>query len=199
MNYHYIRQARYTKGFIAPFILIIVALLLAGGAYVFTQTKPVGQTVTTNPTPTQTTPETQTTASQTADWKTYTNTQYGFTVNYPSNWVSKGYWSENGCFFYVAFGLASSVDSKPLATLRIYPSKNSLDAFVKNIAVSGNWQNTTFGGVMAKEIVTIGQGSKPFILVASVKGSQSYQLASTVFGDNIDTVEKMSSTFKFNP
>jgi hypothetical protein len=49
MNYHYIRQAQYKKGFIAPLILIIVAVLvLGGGAYVYTQQKPINPPVTEN-------------------------------------------------------------------------------------------------------------------------------------------------------
>jgi hypothetical protein len=77
MNYH--------KGFIAPLFLALIAILLiGGGVYVFIQTKPTSQEVTENPTPAQTTPPTQTSNSQMADWKTYTNTQYSFTFKYPS-------------------------------------------------------------------------------------------------------------------
>lgn len=81
------------KGFIVPLLLIIVAILLAGGgAYFYTQTKSenppvvedVGlpQATSTTQTTSQTAPVAQTSNSQTIDWKTYTNTQYGFQLDY---------------------------------------------------------------------------------------------------------------------
>lgn len=57
------------KGFIAPLLLALIAILLiGGGTYVYMQKKQVSQPV----------------AEQTSGWKTYTNTQYGFEVKYPS-------------------------------------------------------------------------------------------------------------------
>src|SRR5680860_134351 len=56
------------KGFISPLLLALIAvLILGGGAYVYMQNKPDSQFATT----------------QTSDWKTYTNTQYGFEFKYP--------------------------------------------------------------------------------------------------------------------
>ena len=85
------------RGFIVPLLLVIIALLIAGGgAYVYTQTphatqSPVTETTTTKqpavvaPT-TQSTLTAQTSDSQTAEWKTYTNTIQGFSFKYPSSW-----------------------------------------------------------------------------------------------------------------
>ena len=67
------------KGFIAPLILIIIAVLVfGGGAYVYTQTKQVNQSVTATSTA-------QTVNSQTSDWKTYTNYAFGFSIKLPPN------------------------------------------------------------------------------------------------------------------
>ena len=191
------------KGF-ANIALIVLVVILAGVAGYFALVKksePVAQQTTPPPTTTQTpTPQqpSPTPINETASWKTYKNDTYSFEVKYPSDWTSKGFWSENGGFFYVAFGTANSIDSKPLATLRVYPNQTTLDKFIKYFDyVGGTWKNVTLGGVVAKEIVSTGQNSKQFILTASVKNSYGFELASTVFGDNVDTVRKMNSTFQF--
>lgn len=69
MNYHYIRQAQYKKGFISPLLLALIAvILIGGGAYVYVQATKQG-------TP-PVTPTTQTTSTaQTSEWKIYTNSE----------------------------------------------------------------------------------------------------------------------------
>lgn len=183
-------------------IAVIVAIIVVGGYFVLTrEQKPVTEQTTPPPATTENSTSQQpspTPINETANWKIYKSNTYSFEVKYPSDWTSKGYWSENGGFFYAAFGIANSIDSKPLATLRIYPNQTTLEKFIKYFDyVSGSWKDTILGGVTAKEVVSIGQDSKQFILIASVKNSYGYELASTVFGDNVDTVRKMSSTLKF--
>lgn len=191
------------KGF-ANIILVVVIVVLVGavGYFAFVKkSEPVAQQTTPPPantqTPTQQQPSPTPVVNETANWKIYTSDTYNFEVKYPSDWTSKGYWSENGGFFYVAFGTANSIDSKPLATLRVYPNQTTLDKFIKYFDyISGTWNNTTLGGSPAKEVVSIGQNSQQFILTASVKNAYGYELASTVFGNNVDTVRKMNSTFQ---
>jgi hypothetical protein len=68
------------KGFIAPLLLaLIVIMLIGGGVYVYQQNKQANQ-------PTTAISTTQTPNSQTADWKTYTNTKYGYSLQYPNDW-----------------------------------------------------------------------------------------------------------------
>lgn len=76
------------KGFATP-ILILVALLILGGlsgAYFLGKSSapktPVQSTVTPKSQPTQT-------ADETANWKTYTNTKYGFSFKYPQVFTVK--------------------------------------------------------------------------------------------------------------
>ena len=58
------------KGFIAPLLLALIALLLiGGGAYVYVQNKEISQNV----------------VVQNSDWKTYANSQYGFEFQYKNN------------------------------------------------------------------------------------------------------------------
>ncbi len=193
------------KGF-ENIILIAVIVILVGavGYFAFVKkSEPVAQQTTPPPTNTQSpVPQqpspTPVVVNETANWKTYKSDTYNFEVKYPSDWTSKESWSENGGFYYVAFGTSNSIDSKPLATLRIYPNQTTLDKFIKYFDyIGGTWKNATLGGLIAKEVVSVGQNSKQFILTASVKNSYGYELASTVFGDNVDTVKKMNSTFQF--
>ncbi len=137
-------------------------------------------------------------SADTSTWKTYTNTQYGFGIKYPSDWVPKGSWSENGGFFFVAFGVANTIDTKPLSTLRIYPNQTTLDKFIKYFDyLIGNWFDFNLNKVAGKAIESIGENSKPITIIVSVKNSYGYELASTVFGDYGGIVRTMGSTFKF--
>ncbi len=190
------------KGFVNIVLVVVIALLMGTvGYFAFVKkSEPVTQqptlpTTTQTPTPQQPSP---TPINETANWKTYKNDTYGFEVKYPSDWTSKGSWSENGGFFYVAFGTTDSIDSKPLATLRVYLNQTTLDKFVKSFDyISETWKDTALDGVVAKEVISTGQNSRQFILTASVRNSYGFELASTVFGDNVDTVRKMNSTFQF--
>jgi hypothetical protein len=75
-----------SKSFPLKWILILIIFILIGGGatyYVANQSqKPASssnQTPTTAPSPTPT-------PDPTSDWKTYTNTKYGYSVKYPSDW-----------------------------------------------------------------------------------------------------------------
>ena len=75
------------KGF-ANIILVIVILALLGavGYFVFVKkSEPITQQPT--PTPTQTKTPVSPTPAPTANWKTYTNSQYGFEFKYPATFV----------------------------------------------------------------------------------------------------------------
>ena len=176
--------------------------MLAGAAGYFAlveKSEPTAESSTPTPTQTGTTVfPTPIGDPEMAFWKNYRNDAYSFDIKYPSDWTAKGYWSETGGFFYVAFGIANTINSKPLVTLKVYPNQTTLDKFIKYFDyLSGSWKDTTLNNVAAREIISVGQNSKQFILIASVKNVFGYGLESTVFGDNIDTVRKMSSTFKF--
>lgn len=79
------------KGFIIPLLIVVIAVLAIGaGVYVFEQgkTKQVEQQSTTNnqTIPTSTSQATTPSANQYAEWKTYSNTVYHYSIKYPNNW-----------------------------------------------------------------------------------------------------------------
>jgi len=95
------------KGFALSLLIVIIAtLLIGGGAYVYVQNKQASQPAAENSTA-QATSTTQTSNSQTADWKTYTNTKYGFEIKYPT------IWNANPCQdFYIRFGTPGEIKAK---------------------------------------------------------------------------------------
>lgn len=87
------------KGFISPLLLALIAVLLVGGgAYVYVllgiSDNSLNDNICTGPncfginkvSTTTPTSEQSISTAQTAGWKKYTNAQYGFSVNYPSDW-----------------------------------------------------------------------------------------------------------------
>ncbi|MDO8604012.1 MAG: hypothetical protein Q7K40_01200 [bacterium] len=98
------RQAQYKKGFIAPLLLALITLLLiGGGAYVYVQKNQSNQPVTATSTTKTVIPNDKGTngedhtgsgaqallKQQTAGWKMYTNSQYGFSFQYPPTLLLK--------------------------------------------------------------------------------------------------------------
>lgn len=68
-----------SRGFILPILIVIIALLLAGGAYIYTQKDQYSAIQDSKIAST-----TQAVDFQTAEWNTYTNVQYGFSLQHPS-------------------------------------------------------------------------------------------------------------------
>lgn len=75
------------KGLAPIIIILIVVAILAGGILAW-QCGWISKTPTPTPTSTPTpTPTPTSTPDETADWKTYTNEEYGFEVKYPDSWI----------------------------------------------------------------------------------------------------------------
>lgn len=143
---------------------------------------------------------------ETQKWKIYQNNQYGFTIKYPPEWIHTAYFSEQGGFFYIAFGLARTIDSEPLIVMRIYPHQTTLEKFMRYFIgsfeyyVKDDFKSTLVDNVPAKEVISLTQNSQPFILVVFVKEGYGYEFETTGFGEGektINTARKMLSTFKF--
>ncbi len=59
---------------IGVIIIVVVAVILFGGVFAYEQHANSKSLVTTN--------------VKTSNWKTYTNTQYGYEIKYPTNWIA---------------------------------------------------------------------------------------------------------------
>src|SRR2546423_1560041 len=74
------------KGFSPVFVILAVVVIIAGGAYYLgTHQNTAPATVSQRsdkPAPTKTVSP----LDQTANWKTYTNSKYGFLIRYPGDW-----------------------------------------------------------------------------------------------------------------
>ncbi len=65
-------------------IIVIVILAIIGGAFLLMQKPKTSAT------------DVQSSTTQTADWKTYTNTDYGFEMMLPQNWEQRNLTTSNG-------------------------------------------------------------------------------------------------------
>ncbi|HCH59374.1 MAG TPA: hypothetical protein DEV73_02020 [Candidatus Zambryskibacteria bacterium] len=93
------------KGFIVPVLLAVIAVLaIGGGVYIYNKEKAEAPaTVDTSTQQTNTETPSVNTQADTSNWKTYTNTQYGFEFKYPANGYKFGAVNSNDTF---AFGLS---------------------------------------------------------------------------------------------
>jgi hypothetical protein len=75
----------YQKGFVVPLLISIIAILIiGGGVYIYSNKKVENNTpvVVNSNLPAQS----NQTSTTTSDWKTYTNTTYGYSIKYPADW-----------------------------------------------------------------------------------------------------------------
>ena len=68
-------------------IAIIAVLVIGGGIYVYEQNKSQQPTANDQIVATSTNQTTNSVTNKTVAWKTYTDTKYGFSVRYPSDWT----------------------------------------------------------------------------------------------------------------
>ena len=126
------------KGFIVPLLSAFVVLLVIGGGYFYVKNKNIQNKEISKNTVSTTTNET----NDTSDWKTYSNTEQNFQIEYPSEWVytvtlNKGQSADSltGQFFAINWG----------SSLGIGVWKNSAlnDLLLKSPNVSSQKQTTT--------------------------------------------------------
>jgi hypothetical protein len=155
------------KGFIAPLILIIIALVvLGGGAYVYTQNKQANppanenvalpQATSTIPVTNQKTSTQQVPDSQTADWKTYTNTKYGFEFKFSPE--LKGNTSGDGFAGSVSgnsVNLMVTVIDKDSAPVPNMPSRSIIVASVKSVEYYSNENKVIYIPISANKQIKI--------------------------------------------
>lgn len=203
------------KGFVLPLLLIIIAaLLVAGGAYVYVQNKQTNQ-MSDVTLPDQTTPTAQTSNTQTADWKTYTNSQYSFSFQYPANLEFNSYESSPGVFTFqvsktktptriecnTEFSFSGSVFDKKIVSTSIVSDtvkrqyNDSLSYTQENIGGKVVMvEKKTLGVCGSGDIITWTEPSGRFVVLFNLQPSE-VDLSS----DYKNTYNQILSTFKFNP
>jgi len=214
------------KGF-ANIALIVVIVILVGavGYFAFVnKSEPItGQPT---PTPTQTNTAvspTPTPQGETANWKTYRDTTYGFGIKYPSNWNLKNnvlsFSTKNG--YTATFGvegISPTTKDFTIDEMRKEYDRTSGDnprapkaaEILKNIFI-GSEAGLEWAGIACEQgnpcyaryefysNSTWRKGFKFYLVVPNLKSgdvNSSYD-PRPLFSDDITTVRKALSTFKF--
>ncbi|PIT89225.1 MAG: hypothetical protein COU27_01445 [Candidatus Levybacteria bacterium CG10_big_fil_rev_8_21_14_0_10_36_7] len=182
------------------FVLIIVVMILSsGGTYLTlkskitpTPTPPVPITEISSPT---LSPDlyTEETRSATANWQTYTNRKYGYSIKYPNDWKIQEKDNLQGLALFI---------------LTIYgPSQNTLlDIWVNNMdwqqaenELKGKAKQISLNGIMAYE-EKVSKTSRTYTFPSKVSG----QIVQILFSpspksplEEIKALDQILSTFKF--
>ena len=120
------------KGF-TPLLIILLFILVTLGGYLIYQNQ-------FKATPAQPTPQPTADQVETANWKTYTNNELGFSIKYPvdAKFTQGGYYSVDGIFVPQpnAISLTTTVDKEETKTL-------GREGFQLTISVDGNKEDKT--------------------------------------------------------
>ena len=207
----YIRQ----KGFVELLIIGIVLLLaVAGGAYYFGTQKSQAP-VTSSPSPiaqvsllpTPIPDETANPDSIGANWKTYTDSKYNYSINYPPDWKTEtmeyGVYLGKASVGGYAYGEAS-------VGVGVLPSTLSIEEYLSryNNSFSGSSPKRvgtfTIGGSLGEkwDINTYQSPNTDSFVVFLTRNDQTYYVSKSMF--NIDQarehnkeVDQVISTFRF--
>lgn len=131
------------------------------------------------------------TVDSTANWKTYTNTQYGFSFKYPENGVIKDA-NYTGSLSSVVLSNTDNID------ITFYVNKDDY-AFT---GLDKSPINTKVGGINAS-LVSVPTGQNPAQELVLIKNNDLYYTIQFVWGEDtnkelLDTFNQILSTFKFS-
>ncbi len=135
-------KAHGKKGFLLPLLIIIIAVLVIGvGIYFYSKNKARAPRIVSETTATST----QTTTTQVSDWKTYSNSKYGFQFSYPKDLVNlteypKGQDCKQKDSYSVNDVLAASINDGQFTVYVICQPLNDI--------VISTRQNVSYGGTV---------------------------------------------------
>lgn len=174
-------------------IILLAAILIGGGAYFFKQqAKPASKS---------------TVVDATANWKTYTNTQYGFEIKYPQGWAEVK--PNDPTYGVILRNSDEKSNSDYWLSIIVMNSFSKNNEGGKNL---NNWlanvRKVDEKNINFKEVLIAGQ--KAFRLTSSpttqspgnitydfAKGNEGYTIQALYVKQSDGTGEKMLSTFKF--
>jgi len=143
---------------------------------------------------------------QTADWKTYTNTQYGFEIKYPSDWkvviperspmsIFSALWEQPNKGFEEPYIMTLGIDEKNGKTVQQWLTGESIPYynFIENAKID------SIDGVIAKGLATMGSD---FHVAIFPKRDYMFFLGISsnppeISEGGIGLLKKVISTFKF--
>lgn len=162
------------KGFATSLLILAIALILIGGAYVYEKRSSPDEdnwqssTQATSSVQVAASSTSSQTASQANAWTTYTNTQFGFTVNYPAAWGTPTTEDRYGVTditltkgFVIAIGLVPGQNDTPATYQSLYNYYKSQAALGQGVLTS----DTAVGGRPAITVIDKSQTTGGIIQV----------------------------------
>jgi len=132
---------------------------------------------------------------ETADWETYTNSTYGYSIKYPNGWENKEL--DNYAWFDAGEIKSGGDEGGYDALIAILVSSDSQSKIISDYAKKSQ-ENIDLDNIEATKYSTIDPLTKEdLIIVIGEKNNKSY-----VFffkADAIDILDDMLSTFQFTP
>jgi hypothetical protein len=128
------KNKKISSGF-APIIILVLIVLVVVDYFGYKNNWFKPQTLVENsPSPTAT-------VVSTSDWKTYTNTKYGFEFQYPSDWIDLASKPEDVSFF-------KSIDDQINVVVK---KSTSIDQLIQELSIT-NQESVTFNGMKFTKI-----------------------------------------------
>jgi hypothetical protein len=163
-------------------------------------------TPTPNPTPEPTPTQTPAVEDETKDWKTYTNTKYGYLAKYPQDWVELGEGNN-----YVRFFKGPYERGMPMTETYVSinskgnDSKISLDQWLIENGILPSTgdpaiesEDVVIDGVKGKQFISARDGGK---IIYLPYGSYVFQLTNVLMGESTEEAKTVFdlilSTFRF--
>jgi len=180
-------------------ITLVIVLIVAGGAFgaIWWWGSRSSQVAVPSATP-----------DQTADWKTYTNTQYGFEFKYPSSiYFSSEGLSKDGGYIIIFVGDKQIGELGPFFQIQIEKTNlDNLDNYLESLGLNiSNFNLTNLDDASAVSQQSIGKaGLKSAYTIIAIKNKQAFILDfDSSSGEDRNLMEvifkEMISTFKFIP
>ena len=155
------------SGFSAIILVVIIVLVVVGGGFVAWK---------------------QGWINETANWKTYTNSDYGFEFKYPQTWELNSDASSSAIHLYVDFAKYSSlVDNKETCIDGICSRKSPIEdqRIINQASVGDEIENNS--GLLGR-VVSIG-GVKGFRFLGYNPQAKAYNTGVVVYNSQVDRIE----------